>query len=163
MELSGESLRFWQRYLAGTADPDRAAQCFHEVFRIGDCETSAERGSRLVLDGSKTATSSLLWEYEAARRSPPRVGALSILENGRSEPVCVVESTEVLVQALSDVDARFAWDYGEWDRTLDTWRARCFEYYAGRCRALGRAPAYDMPLVCERFRVVFPGGAAPGG
>ena len=44
---------------------------------------------------------------------------------------------------------------GEWDRTLATWRKECWPYYEAVCRQLGRVAALDMPLVCERMRVVW--------
>ena len=31
------------------------------------------------------------------------------------------------------------------------------QHFPDRCRALGKAPSMDMPVICERFKVVFPG------
>jgi len=84
------------------------------------------------------------------------VGSLSIVTDGRGGPVCVIETLAVEVKAFADVDEIFAYDYGEWDRTLETWRARCWEFNAPRCHALGKVPTPEMPLVCERFAVVYP-------
>jgi uncharacterized protein YhfF len=39
----------------------------------------------------KTATSSLLWTYEALNKPPPEVGSLSIVTDGDGGPGCVVE------------------------------------------------------------------------
>jgi uncharacterized protein YhfF len=50
------------------------------------------------------------------------------------------------------VDAGHACAEGEGDRSLATWRA------AQGSPSLGRASAETMPVLCERFRVVF--GAA---
>lgn len=61
-----------------------------------------------------------------------------------------------LRKAFADVDATFAYDYGEWDRTLQTWRARCWELNAARRHALGKVPTPETPLVCERFAVAYP-------
>ena len=86
-------------------------------------------------------------------------GAFSIVVDGRAAPVCVVQTTWLKVQPFADVDARFARDYGEWDRTLATWRTKCWAFYADQCATLNRTPSRDMPLVCERFRVVYPRGS----
>ena len=125
-------------------------------IRVGDSEADADEGARLIVSGVKTATSSLLWDYDATGTRPPSLGALSIVMNGKGEPVCIVETTWLKVQAFNQIDEPFARDYGEWDGTLATWRKECLAYYGHRCEALGRTPSPDMPLVCERFRVVFP-------
>ena len=84
------------------------------------------------------------------------MGSLSIVENGRDQPACVVRTTRIETKPFREVDLRFAYDYGEWDRSLKTWRLECWEAFGAKCKALGREPDHSMPIVCERFRVVFP-------
>jgi len=129
---------------------------FYEVFQIGHSPEAADVGARLIAQGGKTATSSLLWTYHATGKPLPAVGALSIVTDGRGAPVCVIETLSVAIQSFADVDTTFAYAYGEWDRTLETWRAHCWAFNAPRCQALGKAPTPAMPLVCERFTVVYP-------
>lgn len=155
-ELSAETAAFWSAYLESPEAPEDAPGRLYGTCRIGDSRESADAGARLVLAGRKTATSSLLWEYDAGGGAPPEVGALTILEDGARRPVCVFETYEVEVRPFAAVDAAFAADYGEWDGSLATWRLRCWDHYAAVCAGLGRVPAQDMPLVCERFRVVYP-------
>jgi uncharacterized protein YhfF len=57
---------------------------------------------------------------------------------------------------FSEVDEEFARDYGEGDRTLAWWRPNLWRYYEQECRSLSRTPSEDMPLICERFEVVYP-------
>jgi uncharacterized protein YhfF len=94
--------------------------------------------------------------YEALKKPLPEIGSLSIVTDGGGDPYHVVETIAVDIISFGDVDAAFAYDYGEWDRSLDTWRARCWEINAPRCRALGKMPTPEMPMVCERFVVVYP-------
>ena len=155
-DLKSELADFWSGYLARPATPEDAPARLYGTCRIGDDKESADAGARLVLAGRKTATSSLLWEYEAGGEAPPSVGALTILEDGAGRPVCLFETIEVEVRPFKAVDEAFAADYGEWDGSLETWRDRCWAYYAAVCARLGREPAQDMPLVCERFRVLYP-------
>ena len=147
---------FWQAYLASLPQAQEAIHRFYEVFQIGNSPAAADEGAALIKHGVKTATSSLLWVYQATNKPLPEAGSLSIVINGRGEPVCVVETLTVEIQSFADVDAAFAYDYGEWDRTLETWRAQCWAINAPRCQAIGKAPTPEMPLVCERFRVVYP-------
>lgn len=155
MQRSQPSAACWRAYLATLDDPQAAEARFHETFRIGDSAAGADEGARLIETGIKTATSSLLWDYEATGGTPPFVGALSIVEDGQGRPRCIVETTEANIVPFHAVDAHFAYDYGEWDRTLATWRSAVWRYYAPYCEKLGKPATEDMPLVCERFRVVY--------
>jgi uncharacterized protein YhfF len=146
---------FWQRFLESQRDPVEAHGRFYESFRIGSEPEDADEGARLIRRGQKTATSSLLWEYEAQGKALPRVGSLSVIEDGRDVAICVVETTWLQVLPFDQVDAEFASDYGEADGTLDGWRRLCWDYYVDACALLGRTMSHDAPLVCERFRVVF--------
>ena len=47
----------------------------------------------------------------------PEVGSLSIDIGSDGDPVCVVETTEVHIRGFAEVDAAFAYNYGEWDRS----------------------------------------------
>lgn len=147
---------FWRQYLDAAPDASSARRWFYEAFRIGATADSADDGAVLITRGIKTATSSLLWEYEAQHKPLPQVGSLSILENGRHDPVCVVETTELVTQPFREVDQLFAYEYGEWDRSLKSWRLRCWRIFLDRCQELGREADHTMPLVCERFRVIYP-------
>lgn len=109
----------------------------------------------LVQRGIKTATCSLLWEYEADDEPLPRVGEMSIVTDGEGHPLCLIEITEVEVKPFDQVEAQFAYDEGEGDRSLASWRDAHRQFFARLCETLGREPSATMPLVCERFRVLF--------
>ena len=126
------------------------------MFQIGDSEQSADEGAALIKQGRKTTTSSLLWEYEVTNKPLPSSLSWIIVEDGRGKPVCIVETTWVAIKKFAEVDAQFASDYGEWDRTLEGWRTHCWVYYEEQCRSLGKVRIPEMPLVCERLRVVYP-------
>ena len=42
---------------------------------------------------------------------------------GAAQPRCVIETTEVTYRRFDDVDAAFAYEEGEGDRSLAYWRA----------------------------------------
>jgi uncharacterized protein YhfF len=155
MKLKPQTAMFWEAYVKSLPNAEEAARRFSEVFQIGDSEQSADEGADLIKQGRKTTTSSLLWECEVANKPLPQVGSLSIVEDGRGNPVCIVETTWLAVKTFAEVDAQFASDYGEWDCTLESWRAHCWVYYEEQCRSLGKFATPEMPLVCERFRVVY--------
>ena len=145
---------FWRSYLETLpADsPIRGEE--YAVERFGDsCQLADELGA-LIFDGTKTATCSALWEYEAEGASLPTVGSKLIVLDGNDVPLCVIDTTEVKVRPYDEVDARFAYEEGEGDRSLEYWRDAHWRFFSRNLPAIGKEPAPGMPLICERFRVI---------
>jgi uncharacterized protein YhfF len=113
-------------------------------FAFGDSPELADELLALVLQGTKTATCST--EDEPNLSSP---GERWIVLDGRGKPRCVIESTEIAYRRFDEVDAVFAHEEGEGDRSLAYWREAHRRYF-GR---LGKF-SEDMMLMCERFRLV---------
>jgi len=113
-------------------------------FAFGDSPRLADELLELVIKGVKTATCST--EDEPNTSTP---GERWIVLDGSGNPRCVIESTEVSYRRFGDVDAAFAHEEGEGDRSLTYWR-QAHRNYFGR---LGRF-SEDMTLMCERFRLV---------
>jgi uncharacterized protein YhfF len=125
------------------------------VFAFGDGEALATELAALARRGEKAATASLLWETAAEGKRAPRPGDLSVVTAWDGRPLCVIETTGVEVHAFEDVGAEFAAAEGEGDRSLDFWRRAHWSYFGRVCERLGRERSPRMPVVCERFRVVF--------
>jgi uncharacterized protein YhfF len=147
--------RYWEQYLRWRPDGAGLAAHYYEAFSFGSSPESARLLADLVLRGIKTATGSLLWVYEVEGKPIPKRGDLSIVTDGSGVPVCIIEDTEVRVVPYEEVDAAFAWDGGEDDRSLESWRQIYWEFIAMECARIGRPPSHETPLVCERFRVVY--------
>jgi uncharacterized protein YhfF len=113
-------------------------------FAFGDGPKLADELLDLVIRGLKTATCST--EDEPNTSTP---GEQWIVLDGSGAPRCVIESTEVTYRRYNEMDAAFAYDEGEGDRSLDYWR-QAHRTYFGR---LGKFRE-DMMLMCERFRLV---------
>ncbi len=84
-------------------------------------------------------------------------GDLSVATTWRGEPRAILETTSVVVLPFEEVSADFARDEGEGDLSLQYWRDVHWAYFERECRKLGQAPSLQMPIVCERFRVLDPG------
>ena len=113
-------------------------------FAFGDNPALADQLLELVITGFKTATCSTEDEPNTST-----LGERWIVLDGCGEPRCVIETTEVTYRRFNEVDASFASDEGEGDRSLAYWRDAHRAYF-GR---LGRF-SEDMMLMCERFRLV---------
>lgn len=145
---------FWRTVVDGlpAGDPRRGQPL--DAWGFGDSAAMADELGALVVAGVKTATASLWWEYQAEGEPLPQPGHLSVVLDGRGGPLCAIETTAVWVTRFDRVDARQAFEEGEGDRSLAYWRRVHWTFFAPRCAALGREPAMDMPVVCERFRLV---------
>jgi uncharacterized protein YhfF len=84
----------------------------------------------------------------------PEVGQKTIVLDGNDDPLCTIETTEVEVRPYNEVDARFAYEEGEGDRSLEYWRQAHWRFFSRTLPNMGKEPTPDMPLVCERFRVI---------
>ena len=115
-----------------------------ESFSFGDSPALADELVALVVAGRKTAT---CWAAAEGLLTAP--GKRMVARDGQGRPRAVIETIELAQRRFGEVDAAFAFDEGEGDRTLAYWRAAHERYFT----RLGRF-APDMLLWCERFRVV---------
>ena len=134
--------------------PELATVARYDVWRFGDSDALCDELLALVLAGRKTATAGLLWDFEVGNEPMPVPGGYSIVTDSRGRPACLLQTTEVTVRPYADVPAAFAFDEGEGDRTLESWRRGHWAYFTRRCQALARPAEPSMPVVCERFRLV---------
>jgi uncharacterized protein YhfF len=146
---------YWNHYLETLpADsPVREERYVAEAW--GDSPQLADELGILIAEGTKTATCSALWEYEAEGEPLPSVGLKAIVLDGTGDPLCIVETTEVAVRPYDEIDAQFAFEEGEGDRSLDYWRNAHWRFFSRTLPSIGKQPTTEMPLVCERFRVVY--------
>lgn len=154
-ERTGDVDAFWSTYLYSLGQSAAAEGKRPGAWGFGDSPAMADELGSLVVQGIKTATCSLLWEYEFDGEPLPQEGGLSIILDGGGRPLCLIETIEVNIMPYDRVDARFAYDEGEGDRSLAYWRDAHWRFFSRRCQEIGRSLSPQMPLVCERFRVIY--------
>ena len=123
------------------------------AWSFGADPAQADELLALVLEGAKTATASALRDYEADGEPLPEPGNLSILLDGSGHPRALIEVTDVRFVSFDEVDEEHARLEGEGDRSLARWRVAHEEFFTRTGAETGFAP--DLPLVLERFRVVY--------
>ena len=146
--------KFWQDFCAVNADVN--ADEPYQVWYFGNTSEMAKELVTLVLEGVKTATASLFWEYENQPEDEPIVGGYSIVTDYEGVPQCVLRTTELRILAFNEVDEKFAFDEGEGDQSLDYWRAVHWDYFSRRCAEIHREPSRTMPVNCERLELLYP-------
>ena len=142
---------FWRSFVDATGIDGP-----HTAWSFGNEPAMADELGRLVRDGPKRATTSLLSWYEgpdADDEEPmPSVGALSVVLDGRGDPICVIRSVKVEVRPFGEVDEAFAWVEGEGDRSLAQWRAAHLRFFASE----GRPADEDTLVVLDTFEQLWP-------
>ena len=142
-------VEFWAAFARAT---DTDAPYTAWAFGLESEPDMATELGKLVRDGPKRATTSVLAEYEAEGEALPEVGEYSVILDGAGEPLCIICTTQVEVKRMGDVDEEFAWDEGEGDRSLSWWR----QAHVDAFRAGGYPVDDDTELVLERFDLVWP-------
>lgn len=153
MSIPAHLLEFWVEFSKATGGADERR--FYEAFCFGDSEAMANELGDLVLCGIKRATAASLWAYEKEGRPAPQPGSLSIVTNGSGQPLCVIETRSVEVMPFVEVTAEFAAVEGEGDGSLSFWRQAHREFFTRDCQRMGKQFTESMPVVCERFVVVY--------
>ena len=116
-----------------------------QSFSFGDSPEMADELLELVLGGRKTATA---WAASQGDKGVT-VGSRWIVKDGQGRPRAITETVEITRRRCGDVDASFAYDEGEGDRTLDYWRDAHRRYFMREGTYSGH-----MEVYCERFRLV---------
>jgi uncharacterized protein YhfF len=125
---------------------------FFLTMSIGGTPELADYGAALLLDGTKTATSSPLWDYADGRF--PFAGALSVLLDGQDQPVGIVETVGVERVRFRDVTQEMARAYGEGECTLQWWRRVIGDWYRNKAARDGQLFSEDDQVLWEWVTVV---------
>ena len=112
-----------------------------------------------ILRGEKTSTTGLIAEYEKYGEELPVVGERELMIDSAGEGVAVLETTEVRVIPLSEVDLQHALDEGEGFTSVAEWRADHTDYWqSAEMRAAMEDPEFTVDdttmVVATRFVIV---------
>jgi uncharacterized protein YhfF/DNA-binding XRE family transcriptional regulator len=100
------------------------------------------------------STAEAKWTFEANDEPIPEPGDHWVVLDGDGEPRCVIRTTAVEVVPFVDVTADHAAAEGEGDGSLAFWREAHVANYR-RTLPEGRSFDREMPVVCERFEIVY--------
>lgn len=142
---------FWEQARRAVADLPVEPT---ESWAFGATPQHADGLLSLVLAGTKTGTASALWDYEATGERMPEEGDVSVILDGSGSPRAVIRTTGVRIVPFDEVDEEHAHAEGEGDRTLRAWR-EIHERFWTQHGESGRPFSPDMPVICERFELVF--------
>jgi uncharacterized protein YhfF/RimJ/RimL family protein N-acetyltransferase len=149
----GAVAAFWAEFCRAASVPEATP---YQAWYFGDSPEMAHELVELVLQGPKRATAGAAWAVDLE----PDLGAVphgySVVTEHDGTPRCVIRTTTLERRALNAVDAQFAWDEGEGDRTLADWLDGHRRFFTRECAHAGVPFAEDMPVQLERFELLYP-------
>lgn len=146
---------YWQKFLSTLPANSPYHTKAYSEGGYGDSPELMDELIQLVLIGKKNATCGSLWEWEAEGKPLPKIGNVWVELDGSGNPVCITETVDVTIRKYNEVDADFARAEGEGDLSLEYWRKAHKNFFTRVLAKFGREFSEDMPLVCERFRVIY--------
>lgn len=128
------------------------------AWSFGGSPEQADELLDLVLRGLKTATASALWDYEFEGEDLPVVGSMAIILDGDEHPRALIQTTSVEIVPFDEVGPEHVVAEAEGDLSVAHWR-EVHEWFFRENSSNPRGFQPDMPVVLERFAVVFPTAA----
>lgn len=138
----------WRRFQAEKSIGDVP----YEAWSFGG---APDELAELVIQGKKTATSSLYHWYEGGEERLPQAGDYSVVLDARGNAVCIIQTTKVDIVPFCDVSGEHAQREGEGDLSLAYWRQVHKEFFSGELEAEHRAFSETMDVVCEVFQLMY--------
>jgi uncharacterized protein YhfF len=156
MTENSKTENFWKSFLSTLSEEDPMQTSTYVVNQFADTPEAATSVGKLVRDGVKTTTSTLVWGLEHSGEPFPTVGLIELIVDGNGEPLCITELLEVETKPFNAVDEQFAYEYGEGERSLAYWLSDNWDFLSHECLEIGCQPSQTMPVVFQRFRLLYP-------
>lgn len=126
-----------------------------EVYEAWAFGGDPDKLAELVVQGIKTATSSLYILYEIEQEALPEEGGYSVILDSCENAKCIIQTTKVYRIPFHNVSEVHAYREGEGDRSLAYWRESHRDFFADSLREAGLSFNETMDVVCEEFEVVY--------
>lgn len=153
--MNKKEAAFWQKFLSQTTIKNPQ---FGEAWSFGGTIELADELAKLVLNGTKTATSSAKVEYEWGNEALPKANHhYDILLDGSGNPVAILMTTKVYMTKFCEVTPEHAYKEGEGDLTLKYWQQVHYDFWDKLFKDVynKQVDIKNMAVVCEEFEVIY--------
>ena len=110
---------------------------------------------RLVLEGKKTATSSLHYFYVIENEDLPKVGEYSVILDSNNNAGCIIKTTNVTILPFNEVSESQAFKEGEGNQSLKYWQDVHEEFFKKCLDEINVSFDENMLVVYEEFEIVY--------
>lgn len=123
-----------------------------EKIQFGGSPFEIDNLALKVLNGEKTATSSLLDYYLIGLKKKSQIGDVFSILNSFGKEITMVRIERIETIKFGDITVDFAIEEG--DGTLENWKAIHHSYYSQLLSHIGKTLDEETLLVCEWFEVL---------
>lgn len=113
----------------------------------------ADELAKLVVEGKKTATSSLLYNYQLENESIPKEGQYFIITNSEDEPVAIIKNIEIRITPFKNVSHDIAKLEGEGD--LKKWKEDHNQFFTNLLGEYELSFSTDHKVITEIFELLY--------
>lgn len=131
---------------------------FHEAPRTKHFCDNAEDAKaclKLILSGTKKATSHSLLVMQLKNDILPKIGDFTVITDWDGKAKCIIKTTKVEFKPFFSITGDYAALEGDGDKSLDHWKEVHWDYYTRELEPYGREPRESMIVVFETFEKVF--------
>jgi uncharacterized protein YhfF len=128
----------------------------YKVRTFGNSAAISDVIVPLILSREKTGTFALESEFEHSPNEAPKVGDVYVVTHFGGDPALLYRVTEVERVPFSQISHAHVQVEGPNARTVPVWRKIHWDYWGATLRAQGREPSEQMPVLFQRFEVIFP-------
>ncbi len=137
----------WQVF----SDYQNISHSIYSAWQFGD---TPDELADLVLMGIKTSSSSAFELYQFVDTRISEKGDYHIVLNSKNEAVCIIQTTKVSILPFHQIGEKEA--LAEGDGSLKNWSNIHVRYFTEELRKHDLDFRYDMLLVYEEFKRVYP-------
>ena len=128
----------------------------HQVRSLGIDEETTGLIINFIKAGEKVGTFSLPWVMTAENLPMSYKGLPIILLSFDGKPELVVQLTKVFETSFGEIDSGVTCIDGPPVRDPDVWIPLHQDYWNGMLAEYGKACSDDMPVLVEKFKLVYP-------
>ena len=155
--MNESAIIMWNDFLGATGTASRTdPMSLPGAWAFGLGEAMETELAELVVAGVKRATATSVESFRYSGERSPRPGDHSIIYDGERRARCIIRTEAVHSAPLSSVTDEFARREGEGDKSRDGWLEGHRRFFRSEHERLGIPFSDDIPVVFERFVVVWP-------
>ena len=142
---------YWNQAIA--SKPELAVD--HQIRSIGIDEETTVLIIDFIKEGEKVGTFSLPWLMESENIPASHAGQPIILLSYDGKPEIVVQITDIEETTFGEIDYEVTKIDGPPVRDPEVWIPLHREYWNNILKPYGRSCTDDMPVIVERFKLVY--------
>ncbi len=143
---------YWDNFLSTSENNLKYKNRTYDWFSFG---VNSDKLAKWVIDGKKTATSSLYENYLNDKEEIPKKGNCSIILNSSNKPVCIIEINKVEVLKFMSVTESMARMEIKEQNALELWRKSHFNFFSTEAQEIGEIFSKESLIVFESFSVIY--------